>query len=321
MDSLISEKLCNGTVNKINNSLLISKVLNSFEEILLIKLNCNYFPGPQPVSIEKKTIELLKNKKYVVCEKTDGERYILLLIYIQDKPMCFLVNRNNTFYFIELDISQEMFMGSMFDGELILNNKEVWTFLIHDCMAYNGKEYVSQPHNKRYGAVIDFISHKYIHKDSDLFCIKTKLFYEYTPDLEKTWIHIQNTTEHKIDGLIFTPVYSPIIFGRQNDLLKWKNNGNHTIDFLTKMTPEKIYLYYSNKKVYKKIPKIDKNYSIIINFCDSELLSKGVVIEYNLIDDSLIPYRLRTDKDCGNSKITVENTLKNIKESLEIQDL
>ena len=40
-------------------------------------------------------IELLKKNTYAVCEKTDGERAILLLINIDNKPMCFIINRNN----------------------------------------------------------------------------------------------------------------------------------------------------------------------------------------------------------------------------------
>ena len=34
----------------------------------------------------------------MVCEKSDGERGILILININNKPMCFMINRNNDFF-------------------------------------------------------------------------------------------------------------------------------------------------------------------------------------------------------------------------------
>ena len=61
-----------------------------------------HFPGPQPISIERKHFPILKKGTYVVCEKSDGERAILLLINLNNKPMCFMINRNNDFYFLDL---------------------------------------------------------------------------------------------------------------------------------------------------------------------------------------------------------------------------
>ena len=140
--------------------------------------------------------------------------------------------------------------------------------------------------------------------------------------METTWENILKTTENNIDGLIFTPIYYPVTFGRQTNLFKWKNGGNHTIDLLTKMISKKIVTYYSDNKVFKKIANTDNEYLSIINFCNSkDLLKNGVIIEFNFINELLVPYRLRTDKSVGNSKITVDNTLKNIKESLDIQDI
>jgi hypothetical protein len=75
-----------------------------------------------------------------------------------------------------------------------------------------GTSFLNISHDLRYAAVIDFILKRYINKESDCFNIKTKIFYKYGPELNKTWEHIQKTTENKIDGLIFTPVDHNIIF-------------------------------------------------------------------------------------------------------------
>ena len=136
-----------------------------------------YFPGPQPVTIEMKDLPNL-NEDYMVCEKTDGERSILLLINIDNKPMCFIINRNNDLYFTDLSFKKEVFEGSIFDGELIKTKNNSWNFLIHDCMCYNGTSFLNLNHRLRYACVIDFILKRYNPKDTDCFNVKTKLFYK-----------------------------------------------------------------------------------------------------------------------------------------------
>ena len=37
-----------------------------------------WFPGPQPISIERRHFPMLKRQPYLVCEKTDGTRYMLV---------------------------------------------------------------------------------------------------------------------------------------------------------------------------------------------------------------------------------------------------
>jgi hypothetical protein len=319
-------QFCNSSVYKISNAYFVETINKNLEKILEceLKTSKNIFPGSQPVALEKKNLEILKKNKYVVCEKSDGERYLLLFLYIENNPLCLLLNRNNTFYFVELNIATEMFEGTMFDGELIKTKEGQWNYLIHDCIAYNGRSYMKISHNKRYGAIIDFITKMYSYQQSNPFYIKTKLFYNYTPELEQTWEHIKQTTENNIDGLIFTPVHSPIVIGRQNDLFKWKNGSNHTIDLLVKLIHKNINAYYSGNKIFKKInDPVSQEYKQIFNFCGKEILIKGVIVEFKYSVDSgiLTPYRLRQDKEFPNSKLTVDNTITNIRESLEIQDL
>ena len=316
---------CNSNAFKIDSPELKEKVYLECEKIFKTTLKREksdssfYFPGPQPVTIELKNLSKL-NEEYMVCEKTDGERSILLLINIDNKPMCFIINRNNELYFTDLSFKKEVFEGSIFDGELIKTKKDSWNYLIHDCMAYNGTSFLNFNHRLRYACVIDFILKRYNPKETDCFQVKTKLFYSYGNQLDKTWEHIQKTTENKIDGLIFTPIYGPIIFGRDNSLFKWKEN--HTMDLFTKNHDKKIHLYYQKKTelvLYKTLPK--ENEKIIKNFVTKEQLKKGVIIEYEYINEIFTPYRLRTDKNKPNGEITVKNTMINIEEAITIQTL
>ena len=317
-------EFCNSNAFKIDSVELKEKIFLECESIFGFNLKRDYFPGPQPVTIERKNINQLKND-YMICEKSDGERAILLLINLNNKPMCFIINRNNDYYFLDLSFKKEVYEGSIFDGELIKTkgSEPTWNYLMHDCMAYNGSSFINFNHHLRYGCIIDLITKRYQNKSEDCVNIKTKLFYDFGPQLIKTWEHIQQTTENKIDGLIFTPINGPIKFGRDTTLFKWKEL--HTIDFLVKLVSKKINLYYYKKvlTIYKSFSSKEPNYKTIVDFIDENIdLTKGIIIEFKIINgDYFIPYRVRTDKDKPNGEITVINTLKNIEESIKIQEL
>jgi len=293
------------------------------------KLKRDYFPGPQPVSIERDNItQKLKKNRYVVCEKTDGERYLLITLVINHSPLCCVINRKNECYFVTMNIKQEMFEGSVFDGELIKSVKDgEWNFIIHDCFVYNGVVFMKEHHNVRYNCVLDFVKSRYSQTEKDAFIIKSKNFYSYGPEIDKTWQHIQETSENKIDGLIFTPVESPVQLGRQWDLYKWKSGNNHTIDLLVKKGVKTVTLYGlgDNNKNYilKTLNPNDQSYKNIIDFLQTtKKNTKEFIIEfgYDPVNDVFIPIKERPDKLVPNSKLTITNTFKNIKESLQITD-
>ena len=320
----------NSSAFRIDTPEIREKVYLECEKLYGLKLKRDYFPGPQPVTIEVKDIPKLK-QGYMVCEKTDGERAILLLINIDNKPMCFIINRNNELYFMDLGFKKEVFEGSIFDGEIIKNKNGVWNYIIHDCTCYNGQSYLEQSHNLRYACIIDLIVKRYNNKERDPFNIKTKLFYNYGPRLDLTWKHIEATTENKIDGLIFTKIDHPVIFGRDYNLLKWKEL--HTLDLLVKTESKLINLYYQKRNeliLYKTLTK--ENEKIVKEFLTKAGITKtsitktsitktGIVIEFKFENNLFVPYRLRTDKSLPNSLTTVQNTMINIEEAITIQNL
>jgi len=324
---------CNGKACKINSEALHEKVMKECESLFGIKLKRNLFFGPQPVAVEKRDFAedgKLRNNKYVVCEKSDGERGILILINIDSKPMCFMMNRSTELLFLSLSFKREVFEGTIFDGEIIKTKNGTWNYLIHDCMFYNGRSFIGIIHPLRYSAVLDFITKRYVNKETDPFNIKTKIFYNYLPNkLNETWKHINENTENNIDGLIFTPINDSIKFGRQYSLLKWKEPNNHTIDFLVKNNKKMVILYYlknNNNEVFKIFKPVENNYSVLFTFLEQNGISlkpkDSLIIEFKYLPNGEIftPYRIRTDKSVPNGDITLKNTIKNIEESINISD-
>ena len=321
---------CNGKVFKLTAEILKEKIMKECERLFGFQLKRGYFPGPQPVAIEKKDISHIRD--YVICEKTDGERGILILINIDNKPMCFIINRNNDFLFLNLSFKREVYEGSIFDGEIIKTKKGEWNYLIHDCMIYNGRSFMKINHELRYSAIIDFIVKRYTNKSTDIFNIKTKLFYRYIPNggVLKTWEHINKTTENKIDGLILTPIFEEIKLGRQLNLFKWKEPDNNTIDFLVKKVQKKFYLYHDKKganELFRTILPDTENSKVLSTFIvdnEIEIKKEGLIIEFKYSPkpvELFTPYKIRSDKDRPNGEITVKNTLRNIEEAISIKEL
>jgi mRNA guanylyltransferase len=318
-------QFCNSTAYLIEKDELKEKVMVECESLFGMKLKRNRLFGPQPVAVERKDLNTL-NEGYMVCEKTDGSRALLILINLNNKPMCFLINRNNELFFLELSFTKEVYEGSIFDGELVKTKEGSWNLLLHDCMCYNGTSFLNKNHRLRYACIIDFIVKRYVNKETDPVNIKTKLFYNFGNRISETWEHIKQTTENEIDGLIFTPINRNIHFGRDNFLFKWKLPEDNTVDFQIIFKGRKVYLYYtedSELKLYKSFASTHQNYKKITEFNKiNKITEESPIIEFKIInEDYFIPYRYRNDKNQPNSYITVLNTFKNVKEAIQVKDL
>jgi hypothetical protein len=93
----------------------------------------DYFPGPQPISIERKHFPILKGSEYVVCEKTDGERHMMVALMYEGKPKCFFVNRAFDMIEVKINLNRKAYDGTILDGELYDN-----TLMVYDAILVNG---------------------------------------------------------------------------------------------------------------------------------------------------------------------------------------
>ena len=86
------------------------------------------FPGPQPVSIERRHFPLLKKQPYMVCEKTDGTRYMLVCFASSDgNKVCAITDRAFRAFYLSLTIPRQ----TILDGELVERlNKSTERFIV-----------------------------------------------------------------------------------------------------------------------------------------------------------------------------------------------
>lgn len=223
--------------------------------------NWRSFPGAQPVSFARSHLEELKKQDYYVCEKTDGQRYLMYLTIETDPETRqstsyqYFIDRRNNYYFVENPPfpnpdrkPHEFHIDTIMDGELVEDKEEsgsVIKYLVFDLLFINGKDLRSRPLDKRLAYLKSFILKPYkemlrqnpayerdlyFHvkdKDTEFAYALPKMFFETIPRIKKV---------HGNDGLIFTCRETSYTSGTDQHILKWKPPEENTVDFLMHMT-------------------------------------------------------------------------------------
>jgi hypothetical protein len=288
----------------------------------------NHFPGPLPVSIERKNLYKLKKYPYLVCMKSDGVR-LMMLCY--DKSI-YMVNRAFVFYKVD-QYFKYIFNGQtevnkcygLFDGELVLKNEKDWCYIIYDCISINYNDVSQETLYSRHNHVKNFIE-LWSPKQTNVFSISFKNFYKFS-EIDKM-INDIKTLDHKEDGLIFTPATLPVGTQTQYTLFKWKNNGCHTFDFKVHETDSEIILYVIQDSYDIKFASIEKNSEngkMFINLLREKHPSfkNGEIVEcgYDENTKRYIPHIHRLDKTHPNSLFTVNKIILNAKENITLEEI
>jgi hypothetical protein len=244
------------------------------------------FPGPQPISIERKHLPLLTKNDYLVCEKTDGTRNFLVCFTDSvNRKICALVNRSFDYTLYPLTVPRD----TLLDGELIGDK-----FIVHDAVCIQGEDLRSKPLTERLqkaAAVVKVI----IPSQIRVIC-KNMFPYKNISQLV--------LGEHT-DGVIFTPVNEPIRMGTHRTLFKWKPFEKITIDFL--MKNGNFCIQHESKLL-----SVQK---------DPEHCDKDGIYECSYDGKIWEPIKKRNDKSHPNNKRTYERTLVNIKEDIKFCEL
>lgn len=271
--------------------LINSVLLNDIKEFIRIKCDSrdvDRFPGPQPVSIEKKHIPILSRNSYLVCEKTDGVRHFLVCFTDStNKKICALVNRSFEFTLFPLTVPRD----TILDGELLGE-----TFIVHDAMWIQGQDVRQLNLMERLTKVKHLMKAILPIQKLRITC-KNMIPYRDMKTLK--------LGEHS-DGVIFTPVNEPVRMGTHRTLFKWKPREKITIDFLLRNGNFCIQ-HESKMLIVQKYPEKHKE-------------EEGIY-ECSFDGTSWIPEKKRTDKSHPNNKRTFERTMINIQENIQFCEL
>lgn len=304
---------------QITNKQFINYLTKTINFNYNIKSNVN-FPAPQPVSIEKKDFEKLKKYEYNVSLKLDGTRFLML--FIKDKlgkNQCILVNRALKFFNLEVECEENMYTGTLLDGELMEENTN-WTFYIHDALVLCGNKISKLEYSTRMMDAKCCIE-SFINNNNSQITIKTKDFCKLN-EIDKLFVN-----NIKNDGVIFMPENLPVIAGTQYSMLKWKPSDKHTFDFLVIENGDnfKVQVYHLNELIdFANIYSNNENGKLFIDNTKAlNNYSDKCIVEclFDSEKENFTPVLIRTDKTHPNSLRTIERTLFNINENIKLEDL
>ena len=274
----------------------------------------NIFPGSQPISIEYRHFNTLASNPYVVCEKTDGVRFMMLAFMYENKKHCIFLNRAMEMFSCPLNFRKPVYDGTIMEGEMYGD-----TFMIYDMLLECGKVVGNMDFLSRLKSIENvkkmLTSLKY---DPVKFKIKT---FHLMSDYKRFMETYLPTVTQDIDGLIFTPVNDTIKTGTHETMFKWKPRDKNTIDFQLKRvdTTWKMYVQERGKLIFES-----EIYDHMVPPYAVEWMEDGAIVEcqYMHMDTPMWwkPILRRYDKTFPNSRRTFYRTLVNIKEDISMSD-
>ena len=210
------------------------------------------FPGAQPVSFSADHFDELKREDYYLCEKTDGIRYLMYMTSDSGKPVTYLIDRKNDYYYVpdlffphhENNPDFSLFHeNTILDGELVEekhpDGRTEVKFLVFDCLITDSQNCTHRTLDKRLAYLQQYILKPYkdmlkrMPERRGPFTIEGKptQFSYHTPHMFNEIIP-QVIKRHGNDGVIFTCRTSEYVSGTDPHIIKWKPPEENTVDFL-----------------------------------------------------------------------------------------
>lgn len=246
--------------------------------------DASMFPGPHPVSIERSHISIIKQNPYVVCEKTDGIRFMLVCVRFKEQKVAVFVNRAMNMFSVRLAMPSD----TIIDGELVGN-----VFMVYDGIIINNE------HIGHLNLIERLKKTEIATKGPPMPGIRLKMKTMWAlRDFKQL---SEQKFDYETDGYIFTPVNEPIRMETHETMFKWKPLNKITVDFMLK--DEKLYVW-DRKHDYVFIQHM---------YGDKE----QKILECSFDNGTWVRNKVRKDKVHPNNRRTFLRTMVNIRENIQ----
>ena len=326
-----------------DNETIRSAALHLHNRLWGIRPDKKYSPSPLPVSISRQDLTTIAQGQYMVAEKNHGERRTLFFglaehegqyveyVYLLDRALHTQPVRCVTNTECLVDVcgkhprgGLDPFAGTMLDGELIQTSQggtNTFSYVVFDAMFVCGYDVRKKDFPTRMKEAAKFL--RIVQQGSVLFDqngASAPIHFN-----TKTWYPVGHADtsfpsllaqEHQ-DGLVFMPREDPLVVGRNPRIFKWKPKHECTIDVLWKdgrvsvgrgadLVPfEPPWLDVLRQEMQDKESGV---YELNPVFgADGENLTHFAVLHR------------RHDKTTPNQHRTVESTIHNIQEGIDVE--
>lgn len=309
-------------------------------------------PAPQPVSLERSHLALLKERQYVVADKSDGVRMCLFLTRVSSgREHAVLVDRKLSVYQVPVAAVSRCFDGSLFDGELVWSSSGSHMFLVFDAVAWRGDvasvaheplprrlELVRRVFDLGADEVIGADAASVKAKEGKVVCGGNAHGLSFRPkscfplEMLPTLLRQLPTTPYRVDGLILTPVDDPVRCGRHPFMYKFK--WNHTLDLQANCATRELCVGAGAARPSERVP-LPEGLCAAPDFWSAlqDIMKPGdspinLIVECSLEQQQEQPSTvflqleaIRRDKSHPNSLFTVTRTLQSFEDHLTLEEL
>lgn len=310
-----------------------------------------HVPVDNPVSLDRRNMGHLANENYTVAFKADGIRYLLVLCMYKARPLAAMVNRAGHVFTLYVAAQASHFYNcSVFDGELCeVTGKHEYDFLVFNALIDQGAMLCKKPYHTRLLHVENNFSCEPVavkdrpRMQSYIFARSRRLHFvrkEY--DMAKNMRALQHNIvpRYKIDGFIFTPLDRGVEPGRDEFLLKHKTDN--PIDVLLRIEAEAVNVFVDDNGLLVSLsstigmpvhfkPLESETFKSIYEgavvyateFGQAATFEHVVEMECRVRDSGLhLSFlRLRPDKDGPNNAVTVQRTLRTIRDDIQLDEI
>lgn len=232
------------------------------------------FPGPQPISIERRHLPTLFKGNYVVSPKADGTRCLLV---VKDTASA-LINRAFEETEIKLRFNKQAKLGTILDVEVVEGK-----ILVFDAYQVNGEMVAEKTLTERLEAAERVVK-------GTLKTAKDPIKLEMKPVFPRKEVDkaINGEFGYETDGLIFTPVDEPIRSGTHDTMFKWKPLTKNTIDFQ----------FVPSVRLHDCNGTYEQGYDLYVQ-------ERGTLVLESRLPQHLAPAHLTPIMDLGTSQVVI----------------
>ena len=154
-----------------SSSSLYNNVNKKISNIGTFKIESKYYSF-----LNKKNLDSLQNYKFFVLLKSFGKNYVLFLTNINDKNYTIFINKkNNVMNIVNINFSEDLYSGTLLDGEIVKNDNNKYIFLINDIPYYKGNSLITKNFEERNEYIQKILKNNY-EPDEELYISKKKYF-------------------------------------------------------------------------------------------------------------------------------------------------
>ncbi len=153
--------------------------------------------------LNKKNVNNLKENNFLVSLSTFGKKFILFITKYNTKKYCIFINKkNDVMNVVQLKFTDDIFLGTLFDGELVKNSDDKWIYLINDIAYYKGKNVITKSFQERENIIEEILKNENQAEENETLFISKKRYFEYNKieDLVENYMGCLN---YKCSGLYF----------------------------------------------------------------------------------------------------------------------